>query len=75
MWVSRGIELYPQNGGQAAVVDAWAVHGIWWIVRPRLENLGAKKRLIFEGSFCTQPKMLVNDMITSSIFFSFVFLK
>ena len=31
MWVSRGIELYPQNGGQAAVVDAWAVHGIWWI--------------------------------------------
>ena len=31
MWVSRGIALYPQNGGQAAVVDAWAVHGIWWI--------------------------------------------
>ena len=22
-WASRGIELYPQNGGQAAVVDAW----------------------------------------------------
>ena len=32
MWVSRGIELYHQNGGQAAVVDAWVVHGIWWIV-------------------------------------------
>ena len=32
MWVSRGIALYPQNGGQAAVVDAWAVHGIWWIL-------------------------------------------
>ena len=31
MLVSRGIELYPQNGGQAAVVDAWAVHSIWWI--------------------------------------------
>ena len=31
MWVSRGIELYPQNWGQAAVVDAWAVHSIWWI--------------------------------------------
>ena len=33
MWVSRGIEQNPQNGGQlqAAVVDAWAVHGIWWI--------------------------------------------
>ena len=31
MWVSRGIELNQQNGGQAAVVDAWAVHGIWWI--------------------------------------------
>ena len=28
IWVSTGIELYPQNGGQAAVVDAWAVHGI-----------------------------------------------
>ena len=34
MWVSRGIDLYPQNGGQAAVVDAWAVHGIWWIFNP-----------------------------------------
>ena len=33
IWVARGIELYPQNGGQAAVVDAWAVHGIWWIVQ------------------------------------------
>ena len=28
MWVSRRIELCPQNGGQAAVIDAWAVHGI-----------------------------------------------
>ena len=31
MWVSRRIELYPQNGGQAAVADAWVVHGTWWI--------------------------------------------
>ena len=31
MWVSRRIELYPQNGGQAAAEDAWAVHGIWWV--------------------------------------------
>ena len=36
MWVSRGIALYPQNGGQAAVVDAWAVHGIWWIPETRV---------------------------------------
>ena len=32
--VHVGIErnrAIPANGGQAAVIDAWAVHGIWWI--------------------------------------------
>ena len=57
MWVSRGIELYPQNGAQAAVVDAWAVHGKWWISGlpepcswPEIEN--CEKRPVPDGLPC-----------------------
>ena len=36
--IGRNRAVYPQNGGQAAVVDAWAVHGIWWIANNNLRT-------------------------------------
>ena len=49
-------KVYPQNGGQAAVADAWAVHGIWWIRQTR-EGEAATIRATSKGRrrsiFCT----------------------
>ena len=54
IWVARGIELYPQNGGQAAVVDAWAVHGIWWIILIQSRDLAMIARWHQCGTMTSQ---------------------
>ena len=64
MWVSRGIALYPQNGGQAAVVDAWAVHGIWWI---RVDQVKKEVRKRRASIYRTSPSDAVEHFLVSHV--------